>query len=616
MTNVTATPRKLRSIYRSRLRPLLASTLMAALPALMVPALVTPLLLTPVLMTQAEATQNAQAPEPQRPGTPDDLNITQAGSYLSGRLATRVNDFASAAAFFEETLATDPENPFLLERTFMLKMANGEIDIATELALDMDAMKISNHLGHLVTAVSLAQDGKFRSAASALKTDPGGGPLAELTQTLAKAWMEAGAGEVDKALSRIDGLKGPEWFDVFKANHAALIAQNAGRPKLALERIEAAYNADRGALRVADSYARLLATNGKKKEALAVLAEYDEIVPGHPLLKRSRELIESGKKIPPLVKSPLLGVAELLNGLGSAIGRDGAEELAAAYLHLSLYLDPDADFAAIALGGLYERMENPERAIEALEQVPDTSPLKRDAEIQVGLNFNAMEKVDEARAHLEALIKQDPSDLEAVTSLGNVLRAHKMFAEAEKVYTGGIEQLSKAEGQHWILFYYRGICRERLKQWEGSEADLRQALALYPDQPMVLNYLGYSLVDQNLKLDEALGMIKKAVALRPSDGYIVDSLGWAYYRLGRYEDAVKELERAVELRPGDPTINDHLGDAYWKIGRTLEARFQWNHARDLKPEPEDLPKILDKIANGLKDEPATPTAANTSGNGG
>ncbi|NBN63614.1 tetratricopeptide repeat protein [Pannonibacter tanglangensis] len=599
MTNVTNAPGKPRTTYRSRLRVLLTTTLVAlALPSLSLPALA-----------------NSQ-PEPPRYGTPDDLNITLSGSYLSGRLATRLNDFASAAAFFEETLATDPDNVDVLERTFMLKLANGEIDIAMELAADMDALKVSNFLAHAVTAIGHAQDGKFRTASSALKADPGGGPLAELTLTITKAWMEAGAGEVDKALRRIDGLKGPEWFDVFKANHAALIAQNAGRPKVALERIEAAYNADRGALRVADSYARLLAANGRKADALTVLDEYDELAPGHPVLKRTRELIESGKKIPPLVRSPMVGIAELMNGLGSAIGRDGAEELAAGYLNLALYLDPDADFAAIALGGLYERMDNPGRAIEALEQVPDTSPLKRDAEIQVGLNYNAMDKVDESRAHLEALIKQDPGDLEAVISLGNVLRSRKMFAEAEKVYSTGIDSLKEIEPQHWALFYYRGICRERLKQWDSAEVDLRKALELYPDQPMVLNYLGYSLVDQGLKLDEALEMIKKAVSLRPSDGYIVDSLGWAYYRLGRYDEAVTELERAVELRPADPVINDHLGDAYWKVGRRLEAQFQWNHARDLDPEPEELPKILDKIANGLKETPAPPTASNATGNGG
>ncbi|MBL6432409.1 MAG: tetratricopeptide repeat protein, partial [Alphaproteobacteria bacterium] len=176
------------------------------------------------------------------------------------------------------------------------------------------------------------------------------------------------------------------------------------------------------------------------------------------------------------------------------------------------------------------------------------------------------------------------------------------------IYSRGIDTISEPEPKHWALFYYRGICRERLKDWGPAEADFRQSLALSPDQPLVLNYLGYSLVDRGLKLSEALDMIRKAVELRPRDGYIVDSLGWAYYKLGRYEEAVVELEKAVALRPEDPIINDHLGDAYWKVDRRLEARFQWNHARDLEPEPEELPKILDKIENGLREDGAIPAA--------
>jgi len=114
----------------------------------------------------------------------------------------------------------------------------------------------------------------------------------------------------------------------------------------------------------------------------------------------------------------------------------------------------------------------------------------------------------------------------------------------------------------------------------------------------------------NINLDEGLEMIRKAVSIKPDDGYIVDSLGWAYYRLGQYEDAVTELERAAELRAGDPTINDHLGDAYWRVGRKLEATFQWNRALGLKPEEAEIPKIKAKIENGLADEkPAQPAAA-------
>ena len=185
------------------------------------------------------------------------------------------------------------------------------------------------------------------------------------------------------------------------------------------------------------------------------------------------------------------------------------------------------------------------------------------------------------------------------------MRGRKQFAECAEVYSKGIDTIAKAEKSNWVIYYFRGICYERSKQWPKAEADLKKALELFPDQPHVLNYLGYSWIDQGVNLDEGMRMIKRAVEQRADDGYIVDSLGWAYYRIGNYEEAVKHLERAVELKPEDPTINDHLGDAYWRVGRTLEARFQWSHARDLKPEPEELAKIEEKLKSGLPDDPSS-----------
>jgi len=534
-------------------------------------------------------------------GTPPDLPITLSGSYLSGRIAGFNNDFGAAAAFFQEALNADNTNDGLLERTFRLKLANGEMIEATHYAQVLEDRDKGNFLSTLVLGSDAILKGDYQQGAT-IFGEPVSGPLAQLSTGIAHAWALYGAGQLDGAFEQIDRLSGPEWFIAFKEYHMGMIAFAAGQKERALDHIENAFQADSGAIRIVNAYARTLAANGDKDKALDVLDEYNALMNGHPLLLDTRDIVAGNAPIPPMIVDPAVGIAEILFGIGSAIGRDGGEELSMSYLRLALQLDPKAEFAAVALGGIYERLSKPAQAIAVLEMVPTDSVLKRNAEIQVGLNYNALEQLDQARDHLSALIEDDPKDVEAILTLGNILRSHEKFEEAEAIYTKAIDSLDEITSENWLAFYFRGICRERLKKWDAAEVDLRKALELNPDQPLVLNYLGYSLVDQGLKLDEALGMIEKAVELRPNDGYIVDSLGWVYYRLGRHEEAVKELERAVELRPADPVINDHLGDAYWKVGRRLEARFQWNHARDLEPTAEELPKILDKIANGMSEE--------------
>jgi Flp pilus assembly protein TadD len=249
-------------------------------------------------------------------------------------------------------------------------------------------------------------------------------------------------------------------------------------------------------------------------------------------------------------------------------------------------------------------------AIKVYERVPANSPLKRNAQIQLATDLDSADRGDEAIKILKDVIGQDPKDLEAIMALGNIERGRKKFADCVTTYSLGIDALPQGNDKaNSVYYYYRGICEERSKQWPKAEADMRKALELQPDQPHVLNYLGYSWVDQGINLDEGMKMIRHAVEQRPDDGYIVDSLGWAYFRIGNYEEAVKNLERAIDLKPEDPTINDHLGDAYWRVGRTLEAKFQWAHARDLKPEPEELPKIEAKIQNGLPDDTSSAASA-------
>jgi len=320
---------------------------------------------------------------------------------------------------------------------------------------------------------------------------------------------------------------------------------------------------------------------------------------------------KAGKKLPPLVDSPQAGAAEALYGIGATLIRRGGEDLALVYLQLALHLAPNHSLALLSLADLYESVKRPAMAIKVYERVPAGSPLKRNAQIQLATDLDSADRSEEAIKILKEVIAQDPKDLEAIMALGNIERGRKKFADCVQTYSLGIDALPEGNDKgNSVYYYYRGICEERSKQWPKAEADMRKALELQPEQPHVLNYLGYSWIDQGTNLDEGMKMIKRAVEQRPDDGYIVDSLGWAYYRIGNYEEAVKNLERAIDLKPEDPTINDHLGDAYWRVGRTLEANFQWSHARDLKPEPEDLPKIVAKIENGLPDAPAPAATAN------
>jgi tetratricopeptide (TPR) repeat protein len=505
-------------------------------------------------------------------------------------------------------LRGDPRNTELLGRTFLAVLANGDVDEAIKLAERVLQTDKTDRVAHLVLGVRSIKQKQYplarRELAQSIR-----GPITDLAATLLSAWTLASPGEARLATDSIDKLTGAEWYAIFKDLHAALILDLTALKKDAPRRFERAYKNDPTALRVVQAYASFLSRQGNSAEALKVLASFEEALPRHPLIAEATSEIKAGKKLPLLIDSPQAGAAEVLYGLGAALGRRGGEDLGLIYLQLALYLAPSHSLALLSLGDLYEALKNPELANKTYERVPISSPLQRNAQIQMAMNLDTLERTDEAKASLEKLIAAHPGDLEAIMALGNVLRGRKQFAECADVYSKGIETIAKPEKSNWVIYYFRGICYERAKQWLKAEGDLKKALVLFPEQPHVLNYLGYSWIDQGVNLDEGMRMIKRAVEQRADDGYIVDSLGWAHYRLGNIEEAVKQLERAVELKPEDPTINDHLGDAYWRVGRMLEARFQWSHARDLKPEPDDLVKIEEKLKFGLPDDTSSAAEA-------
>ena len=529
-----------------------------------------------------------------------------AGSYLAARHAGAERDSAAAATYYLDVLKLDPRNPDLLSRAFLSVLTDGDIDEASKLGERLVAVDHSDRIARLVIGVRELKL-KHYGAARQNFSQSVRGPVTDLTATLLSAWAQAGAGETRAAIDTMDKLSGPDWYGIFKDLHAGLILDLANNKKDAGKRYANAYKADPTALRTVEAYGRFLSRTANKDDALKVYQDFAKALPDHPIINEEMKEISAGDKLSSFVDSPQSGAAEALYGLGASIGRRGGEDLALIYLQLALYLQPAHPMALLSLGDLYEELKKPDLAIKAYERVPASSALARNAEIQMAVDLDALDRTDEAKKRLEHVIAEHPKDAEAIIELGNIQRGRKDFAACGDTYTKAIDTIPKPEKSNWVMFYFRGICLERSHQWPAAEADMKTALELYPDQPLVQNYLGYSWVDQGAHMDQGMDMIRKAVEQRPDDGYIVDSLGWAYFKTGNYDEAVKNLERAVELKPEDPTINDHLGDAYWRVGRTLEAHFQWSHAKDLKPEPEDLPKIEAKLKDGLP--PDTSSAA-------
>ena len=552
--------------------------------------------------------------------TPQELSkTTSAGNYLAGRQANVLRDAASASAYYLAALRSDPKNPELLELAFYSVLAEGDIDEATKLADRLLTVDKTNRNAHLILGVRALKHKQYGPAKQQF-SQASRGPITDLTATLLSAWAMQGAGDTTAAVALIDKLAGPDWYAIFKDFHAGLIFDLAGKKKEAGQRYAKAYKLEPTALRIVQAYASWLSRTGSKDQALKVLQEFEKTLPKHPLVLEAMNELNKNGKLPLLIGSPQFGGAEALYGLGAALGRR-EEELSLAnrglaYLQLALFLDPNNHLALLSLADLYDAMKKPELAVAVYERVPADSPIKRLAEIQTAIDLDALERTEEAKKHLQQLISANPRNVEAILALAGIQRERKQYAECADTYGRAIAEIPTPERSNWTQFYFRGICHERAKHWDKAEADLKKALELYPDQPHVLNYLGYSWVDQGINLDEGMRMIKKSVEQRPDDGYIVDSLGWAHFRLGNYEEAVKQLDRAVELKPTDPTINDHLGDAYWKVGRTLEAKFQWTHARDLKPDAEELAKIEAKLKSGMIEETSSADATRKPGDGG
>lgn len=530
------------------------------------------------------------------------------GAYLAAKAAQSDGNLAEASDYFDEALQIDPGALQLRQEAMFAFLAAGRFDngvaIARELVDDEDSGKVAR----IALGIEALRDGRYDESVERFSiADPSDLDLLLIAHL--SAWAEFGDGRYEDALTRVDGLKGAEWFSIFNLYQKGLLAILQDDPAEArrvfgvlLDDAASVQTSPDAYLAAVEALARLEARTGNREAALATIERGLELASAYDPLLFLKAQVENGEEIAPSIRDAGDGAAETLYILGQAINRGDGQQVALLYFQLADAVSGESSPKLLtALAGIAERGQRIDEAIAFYERIPRDSAYRRTAELQMGLDLWYAERKEEARAHLERAVADYPDDLQAHLALADVLSADKNYQAAATMLERALEIAPEDGANNWNIYYQRGIAYERMKQWNDAEPNFRRALELSPDQPQVLNYLGYSWVDMNRNLDEGLEMIRTAVELRPNDGYIIDSLGWAYYRLQRFDEAVEQLERAVLITPSDPTINDHLGDAYWRVGREREARFQWERAvaGDPKPDAQVEAKIRVKLQDGL-----------------
>jgi tetratricopeptide (TPR) repeat protein len=531
------------------------------------------------------------------------------GSYLAGRYATSERDASSAALFYEKALKFDPGNLELLERAIMSEVAEGDLDGAVRHAEELIVKAPTARIPRIVIAVKAMREGAHARARAEFEK-VAGNAAAEIAARLGLAYAHFSEGNAVKAAEIVAKLSEAGGARAFALYHLGVIEDLSGQPDKALAHFEEANKLSEGdSLRILLAYTAHLARNGQVEKAKTIYTAFLKKAPSHPIVKAALARIAAGGVPDRVIASASEGLAETFYGIASSLSDERSFEIPVFYLQLALALEPQHDLSLSLLGDRYEATERWDDAIAAYGRIAASSPVYMNARLQIAQAYQKQKKSEEALKVLNGALTGTRDDLELYASIGDVQRGEEKYAEAAETYTKAIALIDQPQERHWTIYYTRGIALERSKRWVDAERDLNQALKLKPEQPLVMNYLAYTWVEAGVKLTEALAMLKRAVELRPEDGFIIDSLGWAYFRMGDYKSAIRYLEQAIQLEPSEATVNDHLGDAYWRVGRRLEAKYQWQHALTLKPEKGEEPKIRHKIEAGLPDLPPVPAQA-------
>ena len=534
--------------------------------------------------------------------------------YIAADYARRNNDPQSSAKILLKALKDAPNNPNLIKKAYMAMLISGKVQKSVSLAGKHLEFEPDSAIANMVVAISNIKQGEFLKAEKNLNSieDNDYSETSDLNKIITnflRISTKAGQEKFKEALEHTKKiLKQDNTPSLFLYYHSAILNDLSGN-------IEAAEKDFQYILKnnivipyhLAKTAGNFYRRIGKNDIAQEIYASYKN--QNHEFNHFQKELSDLQSNIPPndkIIKNVSYLAAEVFQEAARVLYGSRYFEKGIFYLNLSKYLRPNNDEADVLLAKYYEDSNRYDDAIEIYKNIKIGSDFYISSRMNMADNLYDLGKKDESISQLYKLVEyskeiQNKSKIVSLT-LAEILRKEKRYLDAIKIYSDIINDINEPSLKDWPIFFARSICYERAKKWDMAEKDLLLALELKPDQPEILNYLGYSWIDRDINIKKAIKMIEKAVKSRPDDAQIIDSMGWALYKIGSFEEAAGYLEDATQIAPYDPVINDHLGDTYWKLGRYNEAIFQWNRTIKYHQNSKDvsIEKVKKKIEDGIK----------------
>lgn len=529
--------------------------------------------------------------------TPPAVKPGLAGSFLSSRFAKNHQDLKAASKHLKEALSHDPSNLRLTHEAMRMSLLAGDVPQAIAFAHILQKDSKTDALVATLLMLESVKAGKYDQANKYVAEAPGGG-LYGIVRPVMTEWLDIAGGDVVGQVDMQGAIDKAGFFAPFLTYHMALMNDVLGNDHAAAEAyLKASADPETTPYRVVEALANFYARQGKWSEAQGVFNAYARANPDSSLLPG--KLKPTKKEVRPLVVDAKEGLAELFFTTASILFGEESTQDTFLYLRIALDLRPNLPPAQLMLANLYEQVEDYPQAIATYDAMEKGNVFYRRGQVRKALNLEAMGQRGNAIAQLDKLAREHKTDTLAVITKGDMLREDQKYEEAVDAYTEALKRSEPLNNSDWPLLYARGISYERAGAWDNAERDFKRALQLEPNQPDVLNYLAYSWLMMNKNIKQAREYLELALAARPDDAHIIDSVGWAEYLSGDFQSAVVSFEKAVDLMPDDPTVNDHLGDAYWRVGRQTEAKFQWQRALNFKPEKDMADNIRKKLEDGL-----------------